>query len=67
MRLTPRERDIITLVAEGFADKEIAKRLVLSPRTVQTHLTSVILKFKARNRTHAVALFVKAKYTRKKI
>lgn len=66
MKLTPRERDVITLVADGFADKEIAEQLELSPRTVQTHLNSVILKFNARNRTNAVALYIKAKYRRKR-
>lgn len=65
MKLTPRERDVITLVAKGFSDKEIALKLELSPRTVQTHLNATILKFNARNRTHVAALFVKAKYTRK--
>jgi len=66
MKLTPRERDVITLVAEGYGDKEIAVQLKLSPRTVQTHLNSVILKFKARNRTNAVALYIENKYQNKK-
>ncbi len=66
MKLTPRERDVITLVAEGFADKEIAEKLSLSPRTVQTHINSVILKYNARNRTNAVALYIKFKYKRKR-
>lgn len=66
MKLTPRERDVITLVAEGFADKEIAEKLSLSPRTVQTHINSVILKYNARNRTNAVALYIKLKYKRKR-
>lgn len=64
--LTPREREVITLVARGFADKEIAENLNLSPRTVQTHLRQVMLKFKARNRTNAAAIFTKYKYTRYK-
>ena len=65
MKLTPREREVITLVAEGFADKEIANRLNMSPRTVQTHLNTVINKLSARNRTNAAALFIKKKFQRK--
>ncbi len=66
MKLTPKERDVITLVADGYADKEIGRRLDISPRTVQTHLGNVILKLKARNRTNAAAIFIKYKYTRYK-
>jgi predicted ATPase/DNA-binding CsgD family transcriptional regulator/class 3 adenylate cyclase len=39
LSLTPAERDVARLVAEGLANKEIAARLFVSPRTVQTHLT----------------------------
>lgn len=67
MRLTPREHEVITLVAEGFADKEIASQLKLSPRTVQTHLNTVMNKLSARNRTNAVALYIKYGYRRKRI
>lgn len=42
--LTPTELDVARLVAEGFANKEIAERLFVSPRTVQAHLTHVYAK-----------------------
>jgi DNA-binding CsgD family transcriptional regulator len=42
--LTPTERDVVRLVSEGFANKNIATRLFVSPRTVQTHLTHVYTK-----------------------
>lgn len=62
MKITPRENDVITLVAEGYSDKEIANILHLSSRTVQTHINSIVLKFNARNRTNAVAIYIKLKY-----
>jgi predicted ATPase/class 3 adenylate cyclase/DNA-binding NarL/FixJ family response regulator len=42
--LTPTERDVVRLVSEGLANKDIATRLFISPRTVQTHLTHVYTK-----------------------
>ncbi|HYH50690.1 MAG TPA: helix-turn-helix transcriptional regulator, partial [Acidimicrobiia bacterium] len=42
--LTPTERDVVRLVAGGLANKEIAARLFISPRTVQAHLTHVYTK-----------------------
>jgi DNA-binding CsgD family transcriptional regulator len=42
--LTPVERDVVRLVSEGLANKDIAARLFVSPRTVQTHLTDVYTK-----------------------
>jgi DNA-binding CsgD family transcriptional regulator len=42
--LTPTERDVVRLVSEGLANKDIAARLFISPRTVQTHLTHVYTK-----------------------
>ena len=42
--LTPAERDVVRLVSEGLANKDVAARLFVSPRTVQTHLTHVYTK-----------------------
>jgi DNA-binding CsgD family transcriptional regulator len=42
--LTPTERDVVSLVSEGLANNDIATRLFVSPRTVQTHLTHVYTK-----------------------
>jgi DNA-binding CsgD family transcriptional regulator len=42
--LTPTELDVVRLVSDGLANKDIAARLFLSPRTVETHLTHVYAK-----------------------
>jgi DNA-binding CsgD family transcriptional regulator len=42
--LTPTERDVVRLVSEGLGNKDIATRLFVSPRTVQSHLTHVYTK-----------------------
>jgi DNA-binding NarL/FixJ family response regulator len=48
--LTPREQEVLRLVAQGHTDKEIGRTLGLSPRTVQTHLTRIREKTGARRR-----------------
>ena len=42
--LTPAELDVVRLVSEGLGNKDIATRLFVSPRTVQSHLTRVYTK-----------------------
>ena len=42
--LTPTERDIVRLVSEGLTNNDVATRLFVSPRTVQTHLTHIYTK-----------------------
>ena len=42
--LTPAERDVVRLVSEGLGNHDIATRLFVSPRTVQSHLTHVYAK-----------------------
>jgi DNA-binding CsgD family transcriptional regulator len=49
--VTPRERDVLELIAAGLRNKEIAARLYLSPRTVEKHVESLLRKTGARTRT----------------
>ena len=54
--LSPREQEVLPLVAAGLTNKEIAERLVISGSTAKFHLTSLLNKLGADNRTRAVAL-----------
>ena len=57
--LTPREVDVLRLVAEGNANKEIAAHLSLSEETVKSHIRNILGKLGANDRTHAVAIGLK--------
>jgi DNA-binding CsgD family transcriptional regulator len=52
--LTPAERDVVRLASAGLANKDIAARLFISPRTVQTHLTHVYTKLGLTSRVQLV-------------
>jgi DNA-binding NarL/FixJ family response regulator len=54
--LTEREREVMTLVAEGLSNDEIAARLVLSPATAKTHVSRIMTKLAVRDRTQLVIL-----------
>ena len=57
--LTPREVDVLRLVAKGNANKEVAAQLSLTEETVKSHVRNILSKLQASDRTHAVAIAVK--------
>jgi NarL family two-component system response regulator LiaR len=54
--LTPREREILLLIAEGADNKTIADRLVVSPHTVRTHVQNVLAKLGAHSKLEALTI-----------
>jgi DNA-binding NarL/FixJ family response regulator len=54
--LTPREDEVLTLLAQGKQNKEIATALTISERTVKFHISSILAKLEAGNRTEAVTI-----------
>jgi DNA-binding NarL/FixJ family response regulator len=57
--LTPREIDVLRLVAGGNANKEVAAQLSLTEETVKSHVRNILAKLGAKDRTHAVAIGAK--------
>jgi two-component system, NarL family, response regulator YdfI len=57
--LTPRETELLQMLAEGLPNKEIAKALGISEHTVKFHLSSIFGKLGAMSRTEAVAIGIR--------
>ncbi len=57
--LTPREREVLTLLAQGLSDKEIADELFISPRTAMTHVGNILTKLGVNKRTLAASVAVR--------
>ena len=57
--LTPREVDVLRLVAKGNANKGIGAQLSLTEETVKSHIRNILSKLQANDRTHAVAIAVR--------
>ena len=52
--LTPRERDVLAMISQGFSNKRIARTLEISSETVKTHVKRIFLKLAVNTRTEAV-------------
>ncbi len=59
LHLTKRELDVLRLVAEGQTDREVAEALVISPRTVNRHLSNIFVKLDVPGRAAAVAYAIR--------
>ena len=55
-KLTPRERQVLQMLSDGLAQNDIAAELVISPKTVGTHLQHILSKLEVHSRAEAVAL-----------
>lgn len=62
--LTPRERELLTLMTQGFNNQDIATELSIAMPTVKFHITNILSKLQANNRTEAVLTALKRKLVR---
>lgn len=54
--LTEREREVLTLIAQGLSNDELAERLIMSPLTAKTHVSRILAKLCARDRAQLVVI-----------
>ena len=57
--LTPREIEVLRMIAEGLGNKEIASKLAISDHTVKFHISSIFAKLDASSRTEAVTIGIR--------
>ncbi|WP_030908861.1 response regulator [Streptomyces sp. NRRL F-5126] len=62
--LTEREREVLALIADGRSNREIARALVLSEKTVKTHVSNILMKLDLADRTQAALWAVRHDVTR---
>jgi DNA-binding NarL/FixJ family response regulator len=60
--LSPREREIMDLLAQGLNGEQVADKLVLSSETVKTHIRNAMTKLEATTRVHAIAIALREGY-----
>jgi DNA-binding NarL/FixJ family response regulator len=60
-RLSPREKQVLSMVVLGFTNREIANKLYLAESTIKSHLSSAFEKLGVRSRSDAVALILDSK------
>lgn len=57
MALSPKELEVLSLVALGYSDKEICVKLNIAYGTVRSHIDKAVLKLHARNRANAILIY----------
>jgi len=57
--LSEREREVLQLVTRGYTNKDMAEALIVSAETIKTHITNILGKLLAKDRTHAAVIGVR--------